>query len=49
MQKKTFTKWVNKHLIKVSGMCAHVCACMCAWLQALRRLWAVAKEGALAL
>lgn len=21
VQKKTFTKWVNKHLIKVSGVC----------------------------
>lgn len=21
VQKKTFTKWVNKHLIKVSGAC----------------------------
>ena len=35
VQKKTFTKWVNKHLIKVGGMhthgCEHVCrsACVC--------------------
>ena len=29
VQKKTFTKWVNKHLIKVGGMCVHTCACVC--------------------
>lgn len=29
VQKKTFTKWVNKHLIKVGGACA--CVCGCGW------------------
>ena len=48
VQKKTFTKWVNKHLIKVGGVrargcerlcrsaCVCVCVCVCARAQGLR-------------
>lgn len=46
VQKKTFTKWVNKHLIKVGGVCAHgcerlcrsACVCVCAGLRGWRRM-----------
>lgn len=49
VQKKTFTKWVNKHLIKVGGVCTRVCTCVCVRTHRVmgwRRLWVEVKEGA---